>query len=64
MSASAYGKYIRQNKSFDRDIPVMFKTTQGTYVLKVLEVSDNDNVARWAKLGPPVQGMVADKDYY
>ena len=63
MSASIYKKYC-EHKEIDRDVPVKFKTMQGDHVLKVLEISDADEAARWGKLGPVQEGMVAGEDYY
>ena len=63
MSASIYKKYC-EHKEIDRDVPVKFKTMQGDHVLKVLEISDADEAARWGKLGPVQEGMVAGEHYY
>ena len=63
MSASIYKKYC-EHKEIDRDVPVKFKTMQGDHVLKVLEISEADEAARWGKLGPIQEGMVAGKHYY
>ena len=63
MSASIYKKYC-EHKEIDRDVPVKFKTMQGDHVLKVLEISDADEAARWGKLGSVQQGMVAGEHYY
>ena len=63
MSASIYKKYC-EHKEIDRDVPVKFKTMQGDHVLKVLEISDADEAARWGKLGSVQEGMVGGEDYY
>ena len=63
MSASIYKKYC-EHKEIDRDMPVKFKTMQGDHVLKVLEISDADEAARWGKLGPVQEGMVEGEHYY
>ena len=63
MSALIYKKYC-EHKEIDRDVPVKFKTMQGDHVLKVLEISEADEAARWGKLGPIQEGMVAGKHYY
>ena len=63
MSASIYKKYC-EHKEIDRDVPVKFKTMQGDHVLKVLEISEADEAARWGKLGPIQKGMVAGEHYY
>ena len=64
MTAMTYKKYCEKHEDVDRDIPVMFKTMQGAFLLKVLEISQNDDVPRWGKLGPLQKGMVAGRDYY